>query len=803
MSHTVTIFKNIKETEAPFHKDVLLILDRIKNGSSAELVKSIRTEKDKSKRNDLKKMLPAICFSGTFNKRNDTSLLKHSGLICLDFDNYEKTKEMQDDKDKLSKDKYVYSVFVSPSGKGLKVLVKIPNDVDSHINYFNALEDYYSSPYFDKTCKNVSRVCYESYDRLIYINEDSVLWDKKKDKDYVEVNASSTYKSIPITDKNKVVDILMKWWQRKYPMQDGQRNNNTFILAMAFNEYGVAKDMASYILNQYATDDFTLSEISATINSAYDKTDKFNTKYYEDEEKVNYIKLKLRGGANKREILEEIDGGDIEIDMKTLDSVIKKIESDNAIAQFWTKNDKGVIKVVPILFKKFLEDNGFHKYCPEGSKNYVFVKVNDNLIDHASDKEIKDFVLEYLLELEDLSVYNHFAEKVGLFREEFLTLLLTIDIYFISDTKDTSYLYYKNCAVKVTTKGIETIDYLDLDGYVWKEHVIDRNFKMCRVTDCDYKTFISRICNNIEDRIDAIESTIGFMLHGYKNLSYTPAVILYDSLITDNPEGGTGKGIFVNALARMKKVVVIDGKSFNFEKSFPYQTVSVDTQILCFDDVKKNFDFERLFSVITEGLTLEKKNKDAIKIPYSKSPKIAITSNYAINGSGNSFARRKWEIEFHNHYNKSFTPYDEFKKHLFDDWDIDDWCQFDSYMVECLSSYMRTGLIVGTFSNANVRKLIQKTNSDFIEWCGVTSKEENTLITFGNRLNLNVLYNDFVDNYPLVQNHKISRTLFYKWMGIYGKYMSEEEPENGKDLYGRWMIIKENDRIDTGDSDQG
>jgi hypothetical protein len=371
MSHTVTIFKNIKETEAPFHKDVLLILDRIKNGSSAELVKSIRTEKDKSKRNDLKKMLPAICFSGTFNKRNDTAILKHSGIICLDFDNYEKTKDMQEDKDRLAKDKYVYSVFVSPSGKGLKALVKIPADVDNHIDYFNALEDYYSSPYFDKTCKNVSRVCYESYDRLIHINEGSILWDKKKDKEYVEVNVSSSYKSLPITDESKIIDILMKWWEKKYPMSEGQRNQNAYILAMALNEYGIAKSTASYILNQYSNDSFNLSEISSTIESAYRNTDKFNTKYYEDEEKLNYVKLKLRGGATKQEILEEINYGDNIIDMKDLESVIKKIDSDNAIDKFWTKNDKGVIKVVPILFKQFLEKNGFNKYCPEGSKNYV------------------------------------------------------------------------------------------------------------------------------------------------------------------------------------------------------------------------------------------------------------------------------------------------------------------------------------------------------------------------------------------------------------------------------------------------
>ena len=78
------------------------------------------------------------------------------------------------------------------------------------------------------------------------------------------------------------------------------------------------------------------------------------------------------------------------------------------------------------------------------------------------------------MELDDLSIYNYFADTVRLFREEFLTLLATIDIYFIEDSKDTSYLYYRNCAVRITKNTVEPIDYLDLGGYVWKEHIIDR-----------------------------------------------------------------------------------------------------------------------------------------------------------------------------------------------------------------------------------------------------------------------------------------------------------------------------------------
>ena len=173
MTQNVTIFKNIKETEAPFHRNVSLVLDRIKDGATKELVKRIRKEKNKSERNELKKLLPAICFSGVFNKRADNALQTHSGIICLDFDGYVKTKELLQDKENLSKDKYVMSAFISPSGDGIKVLVKIPADVDNHVNYFNSLNKHFNSPHFDKVTKNVSRVCYESYDPLTYINLNS------------------------------------------------------------------------------------------------------------------------------------------------------------------------------------------------------------------------------------------------------------------------------------------------------------------------------------------------------------------------------------------------------------------------------------------------------------------------------------------------------------------------------------------------------------------------------------------------------------------------------------------------------
>jgi len=787
--HQVTVFRDIKSTDTPFCRDVRVMLDRIKNGKSKDLIKKIRSEKNKAERQELKKGLPSICFSGRFVKRSDASLEEHSGLICLDFDGYPKKKDMLEAKEKLTKSQYTYSVFISPSGDGLKVLVRIPADPDTHKQYFNGLKKHFDSPYFDETCKNVSRVCYESYDPHIYINENASLFMEIEEVEPTQYTKHQDPPTIIITDENKIVEILQKWWVKKYPMVEGERNKNIYILAAAMNDHGVTKSLATYIMGQYQDESFTGEEIRRTIDSAYSHTEKFGSKFYEDTDKVDALMAKVKRGVSKKEMRSQLEEDGLEgaVAEQVLARVYKEAESQT----FWSKTKNGVVKIIHLSFKDFLETNGFYKFCPEGGKNHVFVRVVNNLIDHASEKEIKDFILDYLMSVDDTDVYNYFAEMTKYFKEDFLSLLGTIDVYFIADSKDTAYLYYRNCAVKVDKKGVEIIDYMDLGGYVWKDHVIDRNFTMCEEDECDYKTFIANISSGNDGRIRAMESTIGFMLHGYKNLSFCPAVILNDEVITDNPEGGTGKGIFINALSQMKKLVVIDGKAFTFERSFAYQLVSADTQILCFDDVRKHFDFERLFSAVTEGLTLEKKNKDAIKIPFSKSPKVAITTNYAIKGAGNSFERRKWELELHQYYSKDFTPLDEFGKLMFGDWSEDEWCQFDNYMINNLKGYLSTGLVRSSFVNLSIRKLSAETSHDFIEWCGlIKGSTAASGLGVGGKVYKQTLYNEFVEEYPdYAQRGKmsLSRTKFYKWLVAYGKHKFEAAPLEGRDAEGRWI----------------
>jgi hypothetical protein len=792
MEHKITYFSDINNVLRPMHRDLSLAFDRIRAGASRDLVKAIRTKTSKKEQDEIKKNLPSICFSGEFSKRYDDSLVTHSGLICLDFDKYETKEQMQEDKKSLCGDRYVMSVFISPSGKGLKVIVKIPKEPQNHKGYFYALKRHFHNPHWDDTSSNISRVCYESFDPFIFVNLESEVWLDMDEPDYREVNRQIDRPTLAIRDESKTVKILESWWARKYPMMDGARNNNAFIFAMACNEYGVPKEVTVSVLYEYMEADFDGKEILLIIKSAYNNhQDKWDTKYFEDVEKISQLKERVMRGEARKQIIQSEDEDPI-----LMEKIIDSIEAELSDKKFWAKSGKGSIKILPINFKKFLEDAGFFKFYPHGSDNFVFVQVTNNLIDNTTTYEIKDFILDYLMEREDSSVYDYFATNTKFFKEDFLSMLSPVDVLFIDDTPDQSYLYFRNCAVMVTKQGVTAIDYIDLGGYVWKNQVVDRDYVGCELTNCDFQKFISNISNKDPERISSVESTIGFLMYGYKDPAYCPATILNDEIISDSPEGGTGKGLFMKAISQLKKVVILNGKKFSLRQGFPYQLVSADAQIIVFDDVNKGFDFEELFSDITEGVTLEKKNKDAIHIPFENSPKIAITTNYAIKGKGNSFERRKWDLEFHNFYTLDFTPRHEFGKTMFSDWDSDEWCQFDTYMISCLRKFMEVGLQKSDFINLKVRQLSAETRHEFIEWCCLVNDNRSTEMfdkfAHGTQVYKNDLYEDFTKEYPDFaprSKYAISKVEFNRWLLSYANFMKSHEAKQGRDQRGRWIQI--------------
>lgn len=777
----VTIFKNIQEINTPFYKNVAVIFERIKKGNSKELVEGIRKEQDSDLRNKLKKNLPSICFSGKFTKRNDSALLEHSGLICLDFDKFPSKKDLKEFGDYIKTDKYTFAAFISPSGNGYKVVVKIPKDHKAHKMYFDSLKDYYESPYFDSTTKNISRVCYESYDPRIYINKNSEIWSDKAD--YERFDTSERKPIIKVDDTHEKIKALMIWFDKKYSMTNGQRNNNLYVLAKAFNDYAISKLEAMQYFSKYEQKDFSIIEIQRTVDSAYSDYASYGSKYFENNRAIDEVSRKIRSGVTKKDIKKYLKDT-LNLNDDGADEVITEIEKDTSVNEFWNFSDTGAVQVISHKFKYWLEQNGFYKLYPEGSDSYVFVRKQNNLVSDTSEARIKDFVLNYLEKQENILIYEYFVSKTKFFKDDYLSLLSNVDVKFNKDTKTTSYLYFRNKAVKITESKVELVDYMHLDGYVWEKHIIDRDFEIREDYENDFQQLIFNISGQDETKEKGMRSTIGYLMHSYKSGADNVAVILNDEMISENPNGGTGKGIFINALSKLKRVVVIDGKTFDFGKSFPYQTVSADTHLLVFDDVKKNFNFEFLFSLITEGITLEKKNKDAIKLPVERSPKILISTNYAIKGDGNSFDRRKWDLEFAQYYSKNKTPEDEFGRLLFDDWGHDDWVKFDNYMISNLMLYLKDGLKNTEFKNLDIRRFIAKTDFSFYEWV----MEEGNL-PLDVRIYKNDKFNDYVNEHPDTKRW-LTQNRFSKWIDDY-IYFKDYKVISGRDHRNRWIEISE------------
>ena len=306
----VAVFNNINDTSEPRYVEVSKILKAIKDGAFKDKVEAIRNENDKGNQSRLKSSLTSILFSsskqegvesGRNNKiswRTDKGLVEHSGLMCLDLDKFSNEFEMISIKDDLMNDDYVFSVFVSPSGEGLKVLVKVPTQIENHRKYFYGLKEHFNSPNFDDSCVNEARVCYASYDEFIYINEDSKVFTKMVETKTPSVEVRETKVQVKV-ENDRVIDGLYKWWNEKYGIVDGGRNRNTYILAMAFNEFGIPELQAKSFISQFedlsGSDPFSVNEINRIIESAYNKSHLFGTKSFTNEESVfnNYTPKEL------------------------------------------------------------------------------------------------------------------------------------------------------------------------------------------------------------------------------------------------------------------------------------------------------------------------------------------------------------------------------------------------------------------------------------------------------------------------------------------------------------------------------
>ena len=284
----VSAFSNIAEPNLPKQCYLMDVLDCIKHPPTDlnNRIKQIRNEADKNKRDGLKvKLLPVVCFSGTFSKRYDNEIINLNPIICLDID---RVSDLDAERERLKSVPYVLSIFTSPTGTGLKVLVYHDMDKPEHH------KDLYSElgndlrlmgrtdVKFDMSCSNLSRACFISADPKLWLNKDAIQYH------FSPITSPAISSAIPATSTRDIVfptTLLSDYhkirqqiqethtlFEAHYSMYPGCRNKNLYILASFFRYDGIPEDIATDYLVAYYQDNlngFPAAEIRKTVGSAY------------------------------------------------------------------------------------------------------------------------------------------------------------------------------------------------------------------------------------------------------------------------------------------------------------------------------------------------------------------------------------------------------------------------------------------------------------------------------------------------------------------------------------------------------
>ena len=431
--------------------------------------------------------------------------------------------------------------------------------------------------------------------------------------------------------------------------------------------------------------------------------------------------------------------------------------------EFWSRNEKGIYSLNNKRFKDFLEANDFFKNSPNEGSTFDFIQKQGIFMKIVYEKDIKDFVIDWIEKNQaDEGVFNLMTGNLKFFKRDYLSLLKSKKIDILKDNKDECYLFYRNCIVKVGKTGKEIISYSSISTGVWRDQVINRDYFPTDHHESEYRKFIWLISGQTDEKYQAFKSVIGYLLHSFKTNSNNKAIIFNDEIISENPNGRSGKGLFWNALKQLRKVQSLDGKTFDFNKSFPYQSVATDCQVLVFDDVKRNFNFENLFSVITEGITIEYKGKDSIKLDVTESPKVIITTNYTINGDSASFVARKYEVEMSSYFNENHTPIIEFGHELFNDWTSEEWARFDNYMMECIQLYLQKGLLPMPLKNLAYRKLVNQIGNEMKVFFDGLQRNE--------YLYIKKTYDNLMDAFPELRKKNVSQNVMSMNLKKYCEY---------------------------------
>lgn len=159
---------------------LLELLEDIRNGKWREPVEALRGLPPGSKEyGKAKKRLHCIMLSATTlnGTRRQTGIGEHTGIIQADVDKLGGCEAVEL-WEKLASDPHILATWLSPGGEGVKAAVCVEASKEKHSQSFEAVRQHFLDVHgagIDAQCKDISRLCFVSYDPNLRLNQRAVL----------------------------------------------------------------------------------------------------------------------------------------------------------------------------------------------------------------------------------------------------------------------------------------------------------------------------------------------------------------------------------------------------------------------------------------------------------------------------------------------------------------------------------------------------------------------------------------------------------------------------------------------------
>lgn len=201
-----------------------------------------------------KKDLDYVTFGGVFEKRNNKDLIHGSGLISIDLDDLENIEES---KEILKANHHTHLLFKSPSGKGLKLVIKIPV-VSSNSEYRQYFEHFISTLNSKVDyLPDISRACFMSYDADAYYNPNSVIYNDK-------IESESSINTL-MEVSSELIDLIIPYWK------SGNRQHLSLYLTAILRQEGYGTKTVENVIKTIMkkTGDTDINERMTTVKTTF------------------------------------------------------------------------------------------------------------------------------------------------------------------------------------------------------------------------------------------------------------------------------------------------------------------------------------------------------------------------------------------------------------------------------------------------------------------------------------------------------------------------------------------------------